>query len=144
MSGNLDVWLGDLVEHWQDGRIKMYLIRAALTFRREHPELFGEGEFVPLETQGRHASSVIAFLRRTSASCALVAIPRWLSQISVSEQAPHVVDWNDTRVVLPEKSKQGWRNVLTSAQVNAENETILMANDLFRQFPVALCHQNLN
>ena len=140
-GSNLDVWLHEIVEHWQDGRIKMYLVRAALTFRREHPELFNEGELVPLETGGRYSSNVVAFLRQTLNSSALVAVPRWLSQIGVREQSPHTTDWEDTRVVLPDASNLGWRNILSGGQINAENQNILMANDLFGQFPVAFCYQ---
>ena len=39
--------LADLVEHWHDGRIKMYLIWKAIRFRRECQKFFREAELVP-------------------------------------------------------------------------------------------------
>src|ERR1700730_13795668 len=35
----------DLVEHWPDGCVKLYLIRKALHFRRDHVDLFRDVEF---------------------------------------------------------------------------------------------------
>ena len=46
----------DLLKNWQCGSVKQYVIQKALNFRREHPEVFRTGEYIPLEAVGPHAS----------------------------------------------------------------------------------------
>ena len=132
--------LRDLVAHWQDGRIKMHLISKALGFRRAHPDLFHEAEFVPLQTAGCHAPNVIAFIRKGARGSVLVAIPRWLSQIRRTNQQ---FDWCDTRLILPAGSAMAWTDILAGDSVAAQNrdgEASVSMNDLFRDFPVAFLH----
>jgi len=131
----------DLVEHWQDGRIKLYLTWKVLTFRRAHRELFAEDEFLPLESAGCHAQNVIAFLRKTSTASALIAVPRWLSGFPVNNK--QTLDWCDTRLILPAGAPSSWRNVLSRTEITTESrqtESFVLAIDLFRHFPVALLH----
>ena len=37
-----------MLNRWEDGRVKLYLINKALALRRGMPELFLEGEYIPL------------------------------------------------------------------------------------------------
>jgi (1->4)-alpha-D-glucan 1-alpha-D-glucosylmutase len=139
---NLDtaysVTLRELVEHWPDGCIKLYLIRKALHFRRDHTDLFRDGEFVPLQTTGVNARNVSAFLRRHGNSWALAAVPRWLSQVTA--KGNREFDWGDTKLKLPSDSPADWKSVLTQTQLTLRNEAgapQLMAGDLLQEFPVA-------
>lgn len=127
----------DLMVNWADGRIKLYLIWKALSFRRDHASLFQEGEMVPLQSAGCHANHIVAFLRRAGPSCVLVAVPRWLSKVR-SQTEPFTFDWCDTRVLLPPGTSQGWKNILSQGELSSnEGRPGVMAQDLFRDFPVA-------
>ena len=42
-----------LVEHFDDGRCKLFLTWKVLQFRREHEALFRLGDYVPLRVSGR-------------------------------------------------------------------------------------------
>ena len=42
----------DLLAHWPDGRVKLFVIRAILRYRQEHAELFGQGSYRPLKVSG--------------------------------------------------------------------------------------------
>jgi len=143
-NGHSDDRLRELREHWQDGRIKMHLIRAALTFRQENQDFFRAGEFIPVEAKGRYERNIVAFMRRTANSHALIVVPRWFSQVCGSEGSPSTPDWGDTRILLPH-STQRWSNIITGTSLDAKSEgsqSSVMASDLFHQFPVALCHVN--
>ena len=121
----------------------MHLIRAALTFREKSQDLFRAGEFIPAEARGRYERNIVAFLRRTENSLALVVVPRWFSQVCGPEGSPGTPDWSDTRIIVPDGSPHEWNDVVTGTKVEAKTEgsqTVLMANDLFMHFPVALCH----
>ncbi len=134
--------LPELRDQWHDGRIKLYLIRQALRFRRDHADLFHQGDFIPLQTAGCHAKNVIAFLRRTDSKSAVIAVPRWLTQVAAKESsAPQNLDWCDTRIILQTEAPKNWKNVLSNAQLNAQSRdgaTNLLLNDVFRDFPIAL------
>ena len=133
--------LARLVDRWHDGRIKLYLIRKALRFRRDHDDLFHEGEFVPLRAVGCHAKNVIAFLRKTLSTSALVVVPRWLSRIAGEFGGESKkIDWCDTHIVLPAGSPPIWRSILEPKELVSQDRqsgAILMLNELLGDFPVA-------
>ncbi|HEY1657855.1 MAG TPA: malto-oligosyltrehalose synthase [Candidatus Sulfotelmatobacter sp.] len=134
--------LDNLREHWHDGRIKLYLLRQALRFRRENCDLFRSGEFNPLKSSGRYSQNIVAFLRRGNGGAqALIAVPRWLSQLKIKDAAS--VDWADTGLTLPAGASSQWNNVLAQNEIAAnvkDGELTFLAGDLFREFPVALLH----
>jgi (1->4)-alpha-D-glucan 1-alpha-D-glucosylmutase len=139
----------DLVEHWFDGRLKLFLIQKALCWRRDHAELFHEGEFLPLETRGPHAENVVAFLRRRHRKCALIAVPRWISQLAAGpargqgDPLWNTLAWNDTEVLLPSGSPSHWQSVLGEVSLDAEagaGAAAVKADLLFADFPIAFMH----
>ena len=140
-NGDSSQALRDLVEHWYDGRIKLFLIWKAIRFRRDHADLFHDGEFIPLQSAGACSRNVTAFLRRQGSSWVLAAIPRWLSQVPTKGKGEF--NWEDTRLTLPSESPSQWNNILTPNQVASKNEAgeqHLMVDDLFQEFPVAFFH----
>jgi (1->4)-alpha-D-glucan 1-alpha-D-glucosylmutase len=141
----------NMVEHWHDGRIKMFLVRKVTRFRRENSALFQEGEFLPLETQGECQQNVVCFMRRRNGNKVVVAVPRWLSQGAGSSARGHNQwDWRNTEVVLPPNSSARWRSVVSGNEVMAHQTACgqsleeksghgrsLRVGDLFEHFPVA-------
>ena len=139
-AANAKQALRDLLLNWRDGRVKLFLIWKALCFRRDHSDVFQQGEIVPLQTAGCHADHVVAFLRRTGHSSALVVVPRFLSRLC-SQMDPSIFDWCDTRVLLPPAAPQEWKSIFTREELRASSrlENICFtAQDLFQDFPVAL------
>jgi (1->4)-alpha-D-glucan 1-alpha-D-glucosylmutase len=65
--------LAELLENWTDGRAKLFLTACGLRRRREDPELFLEGAYVPLASEGKHAEKVVAFARTRGDRAFLVA-----------------------------------------------------------------------
>jgi (1->4)-alpha-D-glucan 1-alpha-D-glucosylmutase len=132
----------DLVARWQDGGTKLFLVGKAIRHRREHEQLFRDGDLLPLETTGDHSRNIVAFIRKNNAQSSLVAIPRWLSQVSkISSSAPTAQNWGETKIVLPDGSPVNWRNVITGGMMTAAktgNHTYLTPEKLLRDFPVAL------
>ena len=134
--------LHDLVDHWQDGRVKMYLIWRAVHFRGEHQDLFRKGELIPIQAAGKHAHNVIAFLRRKGEESALIVVPRFLSQVCATICPISDMDWGDTLLLLPQGAPVEWSSVLTGTRVASqkkESGPSLMVSGLLREFPVGLC-----
>ena len=137
--------LRDLIEQWHDGRIKLYLIWKAIRFRRDHADLFRDGEFVPLQSAGSYSRNVTAFLRRQGTSWALAAVPRWLSQVPAKGKGEF--NWGDTKIMLPSDSPAHWNNILTRTTLASKNEAAdphVMVDDLFQEFPVAFFNAERN
>jgi (1->4)-alpha-D-glucan 1-alpha-D-glucosylmutase len=134
--------LRDLLTNWQDGRTKLYLTYKALGFRKAHPDVFLEGDYLPLSGKGPAEEHVVAFARRLGTMWALVAVPRLVTKLCPPGEAPLGESvWDDTAIVLPRKAPQSWRNILTGEAVSAERSPRavgLHLRDVFRSFPVAL------
>jgi len=135
--------IGNLLEHWHDGRIKLFLVQKAVRFRRENAALFQEGEFLPLVTKGERRQNLVCFMRRRNGNQVLVAVPRWLSQVASSARSQR--DWQDAEVVLPADSSVRWQSVITGHEVMTQEESggqsltgqSLKVANLLEEFPVA-------
>jgi (1->4)-alpha-D-glucan 1-alpha-D-glucosylmutase len=122
-----------------DGRIKLYITWRALTCRREHPRLFAEGAYLPIDVSGHRREHVFAFQRRLDTARALVIVPRLLTRLIPAPDAMPIGRgiWGDTALNLPEQSPaRVWRNVFTGETVSS-SDTLAMA-DALSVFPVAV------
>lgn len=125
--------------NWQSGWPKLYLMWKALTLRREKPELFERGDYVPLEISGESLDHLAAFAWRHENEASITAVPRLYSRLTGDSGAllPEPEVWADTRIELPETlAETGWRNALTGEVYEAYRS--LPARELLQNFPVAL------
>jgi (1->4)-alpha-D-glucan 1-alpha-D-glucosylmutase len=128
----------DLATNMDDGRIKAYVIWKILNLRKQHPELFQLGDYIPLEVAGERAKHLIAFARRYKAKTLIVAAPRLCAQLSGGElRMPYGEEvWQDTQVKTPNDVVR-FRNLLTGEQIPGAQGG-LFAKHLFSNFPAAL------
>lgn len=138
----------ELVEQWQDGRIKLFITQRALAFRAAHYDLFTYGSYLPLETGGERSQHLCAFLRHNDqGDQALVVVPRLVaSLLERNERPPIGVEvWGDTWIKLPSGEPEtlfsSYENIFTGERVEVGlhgKERILPVADLLGSFPVAL------
>ncbi|MEO8043960.1 MAG: malto-oligosyltrehalose synthase, partial [Spartobacteria bacterium] len=122
----------DLLGNWRDGRIKLFLTHRLLTFRRENPELFRAGSYVPLNVTGEFADSCIAFARAANGTSIVVLAPR----LSLRVGFPPIGDlWRDTAIQLPEGFVRG-RDLFTGATTDLD--TTLPLAQAMAQLPFAV------
>jgi (1->4)-alpha-D-glucan 1-alpha-D-glucosylmutase len=127
----------ELFKNEEDGRVKLYLVREALRFRRARAALFASGDYRPLEARGALAEHLCAFARVGDGGAALTVAPRLLARRG-DEAAPLGPEyWQDTALVVPGELGGQFVNVLTGERVQAR-EDALMLGDIFAHFPVAL------
>ncbi len=130
-----------------DGRIKLYTTSRALCFRRDHRELFEQGEYAPLAAEGGKAAHLCAFARKTGRAAAIIVVPRFLTRlIPGGGSVPFSkAVWGDTSLVLPGTAPGArYRNIFTGELLEAraaEGRTVLSLADVFTCFPVALLEQ---
>ena len=136
--------LRDLMESYEDGRIKCYVTRALLNYRKAHRELFQQGDYAPLETHGEKRHNLCAFQRTWSNQEVIVVVPRLLHDIIPDPTVPalgHRV-WGDTGVALRNGDPATrYRHVLTNQRIAAqvgESGARLAVSDIFQQLPLAV------
>jgi (1->4)-alpha-D-glucan 1-alpha-D-glucosylmutase len=129
----------ELLDHWQDGRIKLWLTERVLNFRREHRALFGDGDYLPLRAQGNKEENVIAFARNYSGESVVVVAPRFAySLMRGGMRAPVGTAWGDSKLALPPgQANRTFRNVFTGQDVRASGDRML-CRELFAHLPFAL------
>ena len=134
-----------MLESPEDGRLKLHLIWKTLCVRKQWPDIFQYGEYLPVKVEGEKADHVVAFIRKHEDSSVLVVAPRLVSSLMGGSDlppiGPHV--WGDTHLALSSCWQRGtYRNALTGDQAelsNKENQTHIAICKLLGRFPVALC-----
>lgn len=110
-----------LGEHRKQGVEKLYLIYKALHCRRHYPNLFLEGDYLPLQSSG---GNVLAFARVYRQEWVVVIIP-------LPDLQPVVAS-----VLLPTGAPVRWRNIFSGEVVEAEGS--MVAGLVLGKFPVAM------
>jgi (1->4)-alpha-D-glucan 1-alpha-D-glucosylmutase len=137
---------GGMLANWTDGRIKLFVTRTGLQLRRELPEVFVGGEYLPLVVESSVPADAVAFARVSGDDAVVVIAPRLCSRL-VTEERPFPLGgecWKTSRVFLPEPLRtRAFRNVFTGAEirptVTTENGWIFLGQ-AFDRLPVALLH----
>jgi (1->4)-alpha-D-glucan 1-alpha-D-glucosylmutase len=111
----------EVLEDWDSGLPKLWLIDRLLSLRAACPQEFSEeSRYQPLVAQGAHLGNLLAFRRGEN----LIAVVPRLT-LSITGQ------WEDTRLPLPSGT---WRNIFTDETLSVS----ATAHELFGSFPVAL------
>src|SRR5262249_1197195 len=79
-----------LIEQPQDGRVKLYTTMMGLDYRRQHPELFHRGEYLPLECGGSKKQHLCAFGRVHEDLALVTIVPRLLAMLNPDSKQPPV------------------------------------------------------
>jgi len=128
-----------LVDHLEDGAIKLYVTWRGLHLRRRHATLFAHGEYVPLEARGEHADRVCAFARVDGPQAVVVAAPRLIGQFAAAFGAPiGARAWANTAIVVPRHLGGNYCNIYTRERVASDSAGALPLSSVLSAFPVAL------
>jgi len=123
-----------LLDHWPNGAIKLWLTQRLLALRRRHPELFLEGEYIPVPLVGGQAAHALAFVRQRGNESLLVVAPLAVAAASLGH-APRLDrwHWDGTRLALPPGLRLHWTNCLATGGRFDPALSLLLAS-----FPVAV------
>ncbi|MEC4984538.1 MAG: malto-oligosyltrehalose synthase [Oscillatoria sp. PMC 1068.18] len=127
----------ELITTKKDGRIKLFLINRTLAERKEHPRVFEQGDYIPLEVTGNYQNHLVAFARRYGETEIIAIVPRFLTQIVEPGKDPLGKEiWGDTTVHIPHGAQLKWRNAFTEETLPG-SDTFLVG-EILQYFPVAL------
>jgi (1->4)-alpha-D-glucan 1-alpha-D-glucosylmutase len=129
----------EMLEHCEDGRIKLLLVASGLRLRRQYPQVFLQGGYLGLRAAGEKADHVVAIVRRHEDHLILAVAPRLVASL-----APNPVtspssaggegsvrwlpigesSWKSTRLDFHSSIQaDSFRNVLTGEQVPVRRES---------------------
>jgi (1->4)-alpha-D-glucan 1-alpha-D-glucosylmutase len=132
----------EMIEHWPDGRIKMWITARALDLRNRRAALFLAGEYRPLEAVGERGAHVVSFARRNAGETLIVVVPRLAAKMTRSDHPLPLgeASWGLTALSLPADLRPpgGYEDVLTGVRFVPDDG--LRIADLLRTLPVALLH----
>ena len=123
----------ELAASWKDGRIKMRLIRALLRHRREQPEVFSQGSYLPLRVSGPHAERFVSFLRQDGERQLLVVALRRMEEDGVTD----LKEICEGAILSVPKPPKIWRGLLDGRKANS-GEGEIPLHDLLDTLPVAI------
>ncbi len=143
-ESNREAFLKGLVDRATDGNVKLFVHQQALPLRREFPELFTSGQYLPLEVTGSQAEHVCAFARIHEQSQAIVIVPRLIAGLVPGGQAPLGESvWMNAAALLPAALQgDGWRNVFANQELTIAGDRLHVSQAL-AQFPVSLLVRKL-
>jgi (1->4)-alpha-D-glucan 1-alpha-D-glucosylmutase len=121
--------VAELGGDWCDGREKLFVIGKLLSYRRSHPELFMQGDYLPLEAEGSRSHHLCAFIRSRGDLALAVVVPRLVYRLYREGAA----DWGATKLTLPPGY---WRDVFTGGGI--EGGVAVPVSRLLADFPAAV------
>jgi (1->4)-alpha-D-glucan 1-alpha-D-glucosylmutase len=119
-----------LLHEFADGRVKQLVLHQALCLRKQRPELFARGDYLPLDG-GEH---VVAFMRSFEADRVVCVVPRLSRKLSGRAEFPVGAAWGQ-RVLRGVKPGR-YHNLFTGERLELDEAPKLA--DLLRDFPLAL------
>jgi (1->4)-alpha-D-glucan 1-alpha-D-glucosylmutase len=137
---NWHALLRELLQSWQDGRVKLYVTHKALGARNANRNVFLEGRYTPLWAAGSQQDHVIALARHPGDTWIIAVAPRLPSRMSkVGEFPLGKPVWETSELICPTDAPRTWSNVFTGErlEVNPTSGHLRLA-ELFSQFPLAL------
>lgn len=114
-------WAND---HYEVGAQKLMVTHKMLRLRRSNNDLFVQGEYIPVYSEGS-VRTVIAYFRHFQNKWILVVLPLGIVANTGKE----------LRVVLPPETPHNWVNIFTHEQFSGDTIDV---QDLFSEFPVAV------
>jgi (1->4)-alpha-D-glucan 1-alpha-D-glucosylmutase len=124
----------------QDGRAKLWITWRALQLRASEPDLFADGDYVPLPVTGTRAGHVVAFARRRDDIGLIVVTGRLWASLGAPAGTPPLGSavWRDTAVDLASLGAIAQpMDALSLNRVRVRDGRLLLA-DVFSAFPAAL------
>ncbi len=92
-----------LCDSLEDGQAKLFVINSALALRKRCPQIFLQGNYVPLIVKGDQAAHVCAYARIAGKCIIITVAPRFFSELVGKTEMLPIGEkiWGNTTVSLP-------------------------------------------
>ncbi|MEO8369140.1 MAG: malto-oligosyltrehalose synthase [Candidatus Solibacter sp.] len=122
----------ELMEHWHDGAVKLFVTSRILRLRAAQSNLFERGAYEPILSAGPRADCICAYARIEDGCALLVVTARFPARREMD------AEWLRTTLALPPRlAGKKFRNILTGTRLSASD--VELALDLVLDaLPVAV------
>ena len=141
---HLEDLCAELLAHWADGRVKLYVTYRGLGLRRERAQVFRRGAYQPLTASGERAAHVVALARGQGSDVVVTVVPRLSARLTdFAGRFPLGQEvWGDTWIGLDEHAQAGmYRDHLSGLTIATEmrdSGPVLPVGAILRSLPVAM------
>ncbi len=136
-TDNLNSYLKEIREDYRTAKIKMYSLYTALRERKNEPNLFLEGEYLPIKIIGAQSDNFICYARHLRDSWIIIVLPTLVTELYERESLlPKEDITKHLKILLPDNVPDKWFNAFTGETILADGEISL--HSLLSNFPIAL------
>lgn len=139
LNSRRDKWTKDeLLKLFPTGEIKLYLTITCLHMRERFAELFLNGVYLPLETEGLFSDNVVSFSRFFNQQAAIVTVPRFATRLIKDRELP-VGDniWGNTSIKIPNNlANRAYRDVFSDEVISTSAQVFV--SEFLNCFPVSI------
>ena len=111
-----------LFSKYENGLIKMYVLKNVLDFRERNEDLFNWGKYIPISSFGKYASNIVSYARQYKRSRIIVVVSRFLSRICEVNTLPIGEVWKGTYSKLPVTFCGEYTNILNGHKIRIGEE----------------------
>ncbi|QJT09331.1 malto-oligosyltrehalose synthase [Oceanidesulfovibrio marinus] len=130
-----DALAAELLDTAEDGRVKLFATHRGLAVRNAHPELFAQGEYLPLEFEGGRADRVFGFVRQRDDEAVMVLVPRFTANVPKEGRFPLAGFWQGVHITSDWLPNGAWTNAFTGQKFEATPTSV---RKILADFPVAV------
>ncbi len=99
--------------------------------------LFEKGAYIPLQINGKHKDSIVAFAREHKPLWSITIAPRFLTDVVKENEYPLGTEvWDNTHIVVPEGAPSSWQEGITGFE--SEGGQTIAVGEVLKYFPCAL------
>jgi (1->4)-alpha-D-glucan 1-alpha-D-glucosylmutase len=120
----------NLLQNYQSGQIKQFVIWKLLEFRAQHRTLFEAGRYIPLDAVGAKRDHVCAFGRTHGTESVIVVAARLVLGLTRGAQRGALESdvWQGTSITIPEtRPGASYKNIFTGQVVTLDAEACTVA-----------------
>ncbi|MCW0328731.1 malto-oligosyltrehalose synthase [Pantoea ananatis] len=118
MLGSATTALPGSHDSWLSGQVNQLATLALLNLRRDRPELFARGTYLPLTAEGAQSDRLLAFARTQGSEAIIVVTSRRVFDAQLNLEAPPATHWAATGILLPDElAHRRYRNVLSGETI---------------------------
>jgi (1->4)-alpha-D-glucan 1-alpha-D-glucosylmutase len=126
-----------LTLNWRSGEIKLFLTWRLLAMRNKYPQLFLQGDYIPVKTAGKYAAYFVSYLRRFEDQWLWIIVPRFLSRVEQPTEALLLDRLLQSKLTfsLPADAPKKWEHIFSNTVVNSE---LAGLSQIFADAPIAV------
>lgn len=130
--------VGRYLNEYADGRIKLLVTSVILNLRRNNPDLFLKGSYLPILVEGPFSDNLVAFSRSFGKVSLLVVVPRLTTSLGRMQLPVGKSIWSGNFVIIPKTLSGSFEDVFTGRVQKPVEGGRIEIGELFSDAPFSV------